>query len=97
MIVMTLMAYLAAQRYPLPFLPPTLAMTCFMLIVFAILFIGAENDVVVVGVGILNLLAALDIFYSAQDPGLLVTGLLVIINLLVALAISYLTVAEAPE
>jgi hypothetical protein len=45
----------------------------------------------------LNLLAALDIFYSAQDPGLLVTGLLVMVNLLLGLAISYLTVVEVTE
>lgn len=95
--VMTLMAYLAAQRYTLPFLSPTLAVTCFLLIVFALLFIGTEEDAVVVGVGMLNLLAALDIFYSAQDPGLLVTGMLVIVNLLVGLAISYLTVVEVSE
>jgi hypothetical protein len=43
---------------------------------------------------VLNLLAALEIFYTAQDPGLLVGGLLVVVNLLVGLAASYLTVAE---
>jgi flagellar biosynthesis protein FliQ len=53
--------------------------------------------VMIVGVGVLNLLAALDIFYSAQDPALLVTGLLVIVNLLIGLAISYLAVVEVTE
>jgi hypothetical protein len=38
----------------------------------------------------------LDIFYSAQEPGLLVTGLLVVLNLIVGLATSYLMVAEVP-
>jgi hypothetical protein len=51
----------------------------------------------IVGVGVLNLLSALDLFYSAQDPGLLVTGLLVMVNLLVGLAISYLAVVEVAE
>ncbi len=98
LIVMTLVAYLAAEKYPLPFISAELALACFILIILAVLFIGTEeNDVMVVGVGVLNLLAALDIFYSAQDPGLLVTGLLVMVNLLVGLAISYLAAVEVAE
>ncbi len=98
LIVMTVVAYLAAQKYPLPFVSADLALACFILIILAVLFIGTEeNDVMIVGVGVLNLLAALDIFYSAQDPGLLVTGLLVMVNLLVGLAISYLAVVEVAE
>ncbi len=95
--IVTLVAYLASQRYALPFVSADLALACFLLVVLAVLYIGTENDAAVVGVGVLNLLAALDIFYSAQDPGLLVTGLLVMLNLLVGLAISYLTVAEVVE
>ncbi len=98
LIVMTVVAYLAAEKYPLPFISAELALACFILIILAVLFIGTEeNDVMVVGVGVLNLLAALDLFYSAQDPGLLVTGLLVMVNLLVGLAFSYLAVVEVAE
>ena len=94
LVMMTVVAYLASQRYTLPFVPQDLALGCIMLVVLALLFIGTEEDSGVVGVGVLNLLAALDVFYSAQDPGLVVTGLLVMVNLLVGLAISYLTVVE---
>jgi hypothetical protein len=97
LLMMTVVAYLASQRYALPFVSGDLALTCFLLLVLALLFIGTEQDVVVIGVGVLNLLAALDIFYSVQDPGLLVTGLLIMVNLLVALAVSYLTVVEVAE
>ncbi|MBN2394073.1 MAG: hypothetical protein JXR84_25290 [Anaerolineae bacterium] len=98
LIVMTVVAYLASAKYPLPFISTDLALACFILIILAVLFIGTEeNDVMIVGVGVLNLLAALDLFYSAQDPGLLVTGLLVMVNLLVGLAISYLAVVEVAE
>jgi hypothetical protein len=96
--VMTVVAYLASQKYPLPFVSTDLALACFILIVLAVLFIGTEeNDAMVVGVGVLNLLAALDIFYSSQDPGLLVTGLLVMVSLLIGLAASYLSVVEVTE
>lgn len=96
--VMTVVAYLASQRYPLPFVSADLALACFILIVLAVLFIGTEeNDAMVMGVGVLNLLAALDIFYSSQDPGLLVTGLLVMVTLLIGLAASYLSVVEVTE
>ena len=94
LLMMTVVAYLASQRYTLPFVPPDLALGSIMLAVLALLFISTEEDAGVVGVGVLNLLAALDLFYSAQDPGLVVTGLLVMVNLLVGLAISYLTVVE---
>jgi len=95
---MTVVAYLASQRYVLPFVSADLALACFALGVLAVLFIGAEeNDAVVAGIGVLNLLAALDIFYSSRDPGLLVTGLMVMVSLLIGLAISYLTVAEVTE
>ncbi|MFN2110088.1 MAG: hypothetical protein ACK2UI_10530 [Anaerolineae bacterium] len=98
LIVMTVVAYLATEKYPLPFVSTDLALACFILIILAVLFIGTEeNDVMIVGVGVLNLLSALDLFYSAQDPGLLVTGLLVMVNLLVGLAISYLAVVEVAE
>lgn len=95
---MSVIAYLASQRYVLPFVSADLAQACFALLVLAILFIGTEeNDATVTGIGVLNLLSALDLFYSSQDPGLLVTGLLVMINLLVGLAVSYLTVVEVVE
>ncbi len=98
LVVMMVVAYLASQRYPLPFVSADLALACFILITLALLFIGTEeNDVMITGVGVLNLLAALDIFYSSQDPGLLVTGLLVMVNLLIGLASSYLAVAEVAE
>lgn len=96
--VVTVVAYLASQKYALPFVSADLALACFILIVLAVLFFGTEeNDALIVGVGVLNLLAALDIFYSSQDPGLLVTGLLVMVNLLVGLAVSYLAVVEVGE
>lgn len=95
---MSVVAYLASQRYVLPFVSADLAQACFALSVLAILFIGTEeNDATITGIGVLNLLSALDLFYSSQDPGLLVTGLMVMINLLVGLAISYLTVVEVVE
>ncbi|HOT90008.1 MAG TPA: hypothetical protein PLJ78_01490 [Anaerolineae bacterium] len=95
---MTVVAYLASQRYPLPFVSADLTLACFILMALAILFIGTEEtDVMATGVGVLNLVAALDIFYSSQDPGLLVTGLLVMVSLLIALATSYLAVVEVTE
>jgi hypothetical protein len=91
----TVVAWLASARFALPYVSAELGLACFLLAILAVLFFGTEeNDPGVVGVGVLNLLAALEIFYTAQDPGLLVSGLLVVVNLLVGLAASYLTVAE---
>ncbi len=87
-------AALAARTYPLPFIPADLVLTCYALLVLGILFIGTEHDAPMIGFGMLNLLAALDIFYAAYDPVLLITGLLIFTNLLIGLVISYLTVSE---
>ena len=95
LVTATVVARLASQRFALPYVSQDLGLACFLLVVLAVLFFGTEEqDPGIVGVGILNLLAALEIFYTAQDPGLLVSGLLVAVNLLVGLASSYLTVAE---
>ena len=92
----TVVAWLASQRFALPYVSADLGLACFLLVVLAALYFGTEEeDPGIVGVGILNLLTALDIFYSAQDPGLLVSALLVATSLLVGLAASYLTVTEA--
>ena len=97
LITVTVIAYLASQKFPLPYVSQELGLACFLLLVLALLYFGTdEQDAGLVGVGVLNLLVALDIFYSAQEPGLLVTGLLVILNLIVGLATSYLMVAEVP-
>ena len=97
LITVTVIAYLASQKFPLPYVSQELGLACFLLLVLALLYFGTdEQDAGIVGVGVLNLLVALDIFYSAQEPGLLVTGLLVILNLIVGLATSYLMVAEVP-
>ena len=93
----TVITRLAAQRFALPYVSEDLGLACILLVVLAVLFFGTEEeDPTVVGVGVLNLITALQIFYTAQDPGLLVSGLLVVVSLLVGLATSYLTVAEVP-
>lgn len=95
LVTATVVAWLVTQRFSLPFVSADLGLACILLVVLAVLFFGTEEeDPGVVGVGVLNLLAALEIFYLAQDPGLLVSGLMVVVSLLVGLVSSYLTVAE---
>jgi hypothetical protein len=96
LLTVTVIARLASEKYTLPYVSADLGLACFLLSVLAILYMGTEDDPGVVGVGVLNILAALDIFYLAQDPGLMVSGLLVGVSLLVGLAASYLTVTEVP-
>jgi len=91
----TAIGYLGSQRFSLPYVSADLGLACLLLVVLAVLFVGTEDeDPTIVGVGVLNLLTALEVFYTAQDPGLMVSGLLVVVSLLVGLATSYLTVAE---
>ena len=94
----TVVAQLLAQRLVLPYVTDELGLACIMLFLLALLFFGTEEkDASAVGVGVLNLLSALEIFYLAQDPGLLVSGVLMVVNLLVGLVTSYLTVTEVVQ
>ena len=98
LITATAIAWLTTQRFSLPYVSADLGLACLLLVVLALLFFGTEEeDPGIVGVGVLNLLAALEIFYLAQDPGLLVSGLMVVVSLLVGLVSSYLTVTEASQ
>jgi hypothetical protein len=47
-----------------------------------------------VGIGLLTFLSGFDLFYVALEPSLAVAGLMGAVNLLVALAVAYLRVAE---
>lgn len=97
LVTATAIAWLATQRFSLPYVSADLGLACLLLLVLALLFFGTEEDPGVVGVGVLNLLTALEVFYLAQDPGLLVSGLMVVVSLLVGLVASYLTVTEASQ
>ncbi len=68
--------------------------------IFALLLLGLLNmatheNPLKVGLGVLSLLSGFELFYTVIEPTLTIVGLLGLTNLIIALAISYLTVAWA--
>lgn len=72
-----------------------LTVATFSLLLLGLLNIVLNENPLKVGIGLLSLLAGFEMFYTVVDPTLTIVGLLGLTNLIIALAISYLTTAWA--
>lgn len=89
-----------ALRNPLPItgnaiISRDLTVGIFSLLVLGLLNAALNENPLKVGIGLLTLLAGFELFYTVIDPTLTIVGLLGLTNLIIALAISYLTTAWA--
>ena len=89
-----------ASRNPLPITTDQILSRDFTVGAFSVMLLGlinaalAENPLKV-GLGLLSILAGFELFFTAVEPTLTIVGLLGLTNLILALAISYLTTAWA--
>jgi hypothetical protein len=89
-----------ASRNPLPITADQTLSRDFTIGAFSVILLGlinaalAENPLKV-GLGLLSFLAGFELFFTAVEPTLTIVGLLGLTNLILALAISYLTTAWA--
>jgi len=67
----------------------------FGLLLLGLLNILLNENPLKVGIGLLSLLAGFEMFYASVEPTLTIVGLLGLTNLIIGLAISYLTTAWA--
>jgi hypothetical protein len=67
----------------------------FALLLLGLLNMALHENPLKVGLGLLSLLSGFELFYTVIEPTLTIVGLLGLTNLIIALAISYLTVAWA--
>jgi hypothetical protein len=89
-----------ATRNPLPItseqtISRDLTIGTFSLLLLGLLNIALNENPLKVGLGLLSLLAGFELFYTVIEPTLTIVGLLGLTNLILALAISYLTTAWA--
>jgi hypothetical protein len=89
-----------ASRSPLPLvadqaLSRDLTIGSFGVILLGLINAALAENPLKVGIGLLSILAGFELFYTAVEPTLTVVGLLGLTNLILALAISYLTTAWA--
>jgi len=93
-LMVSVAAYTAALRLPLPEVPRDISLACFLLAGLGLLLIGLSESPMQVGMGLLTFLSGFDLFYVALEPSLAVAGLLGAVSFLIALAAAYLRVAE---
>ena len=89
-----------ALRSPISFITPQTAarditIATFVLIGQGLLNLALNENPFKVGLGLLTVAAGFELFYTPLEPSLLVVALLGLVNLLIALALSYLVAAWA--
>ena len=93
-LLVSVAAYTAALRMPLPEVPNDITLACYLLAGLGLLLIGLSEDPIQVGLGLLTFLSGFDLFYAALEPSLAVAGLLGAVSFLIALATAYLRAAQ---
>jgi hypothetical protein len=88
-------AYGGASSHPLPDVSEALSLGSYTLGALGILAMGLTDEPLKAGLGLLTFVSAFELFYTVLEPSLIVVGFLGLSNLLIALAIAYLTVARA--
>lgn len=96
----TVLAVSLALRNPLAVTGDALVSRDVTIGTFGLLLLGLLNillneNPLKVGVGLLSLLAGFELFYTTVEPTLTIVGLLGLTNLIIGLAIAYLTTAWA--
>ncbi len=94
-LLVSVVAYTAAVRIPLPEIPDDISLACYLMTGLGILMMGMNEEPVPVGFGLLTFLTAFDLFYVALEPSLAVAGLLGAVSFLIALSVAYLRAAQA--
>jgi len=95
-LLVSVVVYMATLRFPLPeeVIPPDITLACYLMVGLGLLLIGLSESPLQVGVGLLTFLLGFDLFYVAIEQSLVVVGLIGAVNLLIALAASFLRIAE---
>lgn len=93
-ILISVVAYTAALRIPLPKVPTDISLACYLLAGLGLLLIGLRETPMQVGLGLLTFLLGFDLFYVALEPSLAVAGLLGAVSFIIALATAYLRTVQ---
>ena len=89
------LAYTAALRAPLSNVPIEVTFGVFTLGMMGVFNIALADEPLKGGMGLLTVITGFELYYSSIEQSLTVVGLLGVVNLVIALAMSYLTTAQA--
>jgi len=89
------LAYTAALRAPLSNVPIEVTFGVFTLGMMGMFNIALSDEPLKGGMGLLTVITGFELYYSSVEQSLIVVGLLGVVNFMIALAMSYLTTAQA--
>ena len=89
------LAYTAALRAPLSNVPIEVTFGVFTLGMMGVFNIALADEPLKGGMGLLTVITGFELYYSSIEQSLTVVGLLGVVNFMIALAMSYLTTAQA--
>lgn len=93
-LLMILVATTLSNTFALPDLSTDVTTAVYWLVLAGLVTLILTEDPMRVGHGLFTALTGFDLFYTTVEKSLLITGLWGVVNLLIALAIGYLTVAK---
>jgi len=93
-LIAILIAVTVSESFPLPNLSLTVTTAVYWLILAGLMILALTEDPMKAGHGIFTALSGFGLLYTSLESGLLLTGLWGTANILIALAIGYLTVVK---
>jgi len=93
-VLAALVSYALASRYAFLEQPEGVAQACYWLGSIGLLTVIVSRDPFKIGLGLLTFQAGFEVLFAAMENSLSVAALLGVVNLLIALAISYLATAQ---
>lgn len=93
-LLLVLIAVTLSNTFILPGLSADLTTAVYWLVLVGLVILTLTEDPMKAGHGLFTLLTGFDLYYSTLEKSLMITGLWGAINLLLALAIGYLTVVR---
>ncbi len=93
-LLIILVALTVSDSFPLPSLPPLVTTIVYWLALAGLITLTLTEDPLKSGLGLFTVFSAFGLLYFTLESSLLLTGLWGAVNLLIALAIGYLTVVK---
>ncbi len=94
-ILLGVILYSVSGAFSLPLIAADIAPACVWLWLIGLLTLVLTSNPLPAGMGLLTLTSGFELFFDATSPGLMGVGVFAMINLVMGLAISYLTTVEA--
>jgi hypothetical protein len=93
-LLMVLITITVSSSFPLPNLAPSVTTAVYWLVLAGLATLALTEDPMKAGHGLFTVLSGFGLFYAILESSFLLTGLWGSVNLLIALAIGYLTVVK---